>query len=99
MRDLDQVVGRVEEERVQTELGTGAGGNDGRIEFAVTPGLDRGRDAQCRSARRIFFLRVMALFHPRLILRESRNELPGPLREAENDVGSRRKVRRADAGN
>src|SRR5882672_7771079 len=63
MRDLDQVVGRVEEECVQAELAADARRDDGRVELAVAARLERAGDANRRASRRIFFLRVMALFH------------------------------------
>src|SRR5258708_1338996 len=85
MRDLDQVVGRIEEERVQTEFAAGARRDNGRIEPAVAACLDCSRNAQRRTARCIFFLRVMALFHPSLVLRKSRDELACSLSETEDD--------------
>src|SRR5947207_13978517 len=63
MRDLDQALGRVEVERVQAELRADARRGDRRIELAAAPFAYFVRDAQRRAARRVFFLRVMPLFH------------------------------------
>src|SRR5438309_11326610 len=63
MRDLDQVIRRVEEERVQSELAADARCSDWRIELASASALDFIRDADRGAARSIFLLRVVPLFH------------------------------------
>src|SRR5260221_7907700 len=76
--DLDEVVGGVEEERVQSELAADARGGDGRLELPAAAGNHLGGDLQRRAARCVLLLRVVAFLEPRRILREAREELTGP---------------------
>src|SRR6266852_2730451 len=75
MGDLDQVVGRVEEERVQAELAPDARRRDRRVELPGASALDFVRDANRRAARRVLLLRVVPLFHAGGVLRKPREQL------------------------
>src|SRR5689334_3538800 len=101
MRDLDQIVGRIEEQRVQAELRADARGDDGRIEPAAAPFLRLRGDLQRRAARRVLLLRVVALLDARGVLREARDQIAGAAGQSEDDVRAGREVRSvhaADAG-
>src|SRR5947209_4856602 len=98
MRELDEVVRRIEKQRVQAELGADPRGDDRRIDPTATPLLHRRRDLDRRTARRVFLLRVMALLDPGLVLREAGDELTRAAGQREGDVRAGREVRGVDAG-
>src|SRR5436309_5345646 len=97
MRDLDQVVGRIEKQRVQTELRTDTRGDDGRRQLAAAPLLRLRGDLQRCPAGRVFLLGVVALLDSRGVLREARSQLSGAAGQGEDDVRAGRKIRRVDA--
>src|SRR5258708_5121482 len=99
MRDLDEVVGGIEEECVQTELATNARGHDGRGDPAFAAALHLAGDLQRRAARCVLLLGVVALLHPGRVLREPREELTGATSQGKDDVRTRREVRGVDATN
>ena len=96
MRDLHQVVRRIEEQRVQPELRTDARRNDGRLELPTAARFHFTGDLEGGSARRVLLLRVMPFLESCRVLRESREELAGPPRQLEDDVRTGREIRCVD---
>ena len=97
MRDLDQIVGRVEEKGMQSEFAAGASGNDPRFKFPATPLLHLAGNPERGPARRVLLLGVMSLFHGRLVLGELRKQLPRASGQREHHVGPGGEVRSVDA--
>src|SRR5260221_730086 len=75
MRDLDQIIGRIEKERVQPKLGADARRRDRRIELSAAAGFHFACDLERRAARGVLLLRVVALFYPARVLRKAREQL------------------------
>src|SRR2546427_12506607 len=77
---------------MQSEFAANTRSNDGRLELPTAAALHLIDDAQRCSARRVFFLRVMALLDSHGVLLEAAEQLACTTRKRERDVGARRKV-------
>src|SRR5260221_11677709 len=97
MRDLDQIISRIEKEWVQPELGADARRRDRRIELPAAAGFHFTRNLERRAARGVLLLRVVALFHPARVLRKTCEQLARTVCQRKDDVRSRREVRSGEA--